>query len=240
MLRRLHDLRSRALLDDAAEVHHRDPVGEPRGGREVVRDHQDREALALERVEQRQDAGAHRHVEHRHRLVRDEQHRLENECGGDRHALPLAAGELVRIPVEEELRRRQLDPLERLAHALLALGLRAAEPVDRERLLDRLPDPEPRVERLVGILIHHLDPPAERPQRTHAETGQVAALEADRTRFRVDEPHHRLRGRRLPAAGLADERDHLARGERERHAVDGMHRLVRRTPDRADDPAWNG
>jgi hypothetical protein len=42
----------RAFLDDATEIHHGDAVGKARGRGEVVSDHQDREALALQRVEQ--------------------------------------------------------------------------------------------------------------------------------------------------------------------------------------------
>ena len=107
---------------------------------------------------------------------------LEDQRGRDRDALALSAGQLVRIAVEIELRRRQLDALERVADACLPLGSRAADAVDRERLLDRLPHAEARVERLVRVLVDHLDPPPQRPERTHAEVRQVAALEADRAR----------------------------------------------------------
>ena len=41
----------------------------------------------------------------------------------------------------------------------------------------------------------------------------------------------RLCGGRLAAAGLAYERHHLARGDRERHALDGVHRLLRQAGD---------
>ena len=67
----------------------------------------------------------------------------------DRDPLALPAGQLVRVAVEEELRRRQLDARERLAHPIEALLLRAAEPVDEERLFDRVAHAKARVERLV-------------------------------------------------------------------------------------------
>ena len=78
-------------------------------------------------VEELQDARPDRDVEHRDRLVGDEQPRLEDERGGDRNPLALPAGELVRVAVEEELRRRELDARQRLAHLLEASLLRAAD-----------------------------------------------------------------------------------------------------------------
>ena len=61
-----------------------------------MRDHEDAETAPPQAVEQVEDARAHRHVEHRDGLVGDQQLRLEHERRGDRDALPLAAGELVR------------------------------------------------------------------------------------------------------------------------------------------------
>ena len=52
-----------------------------------------------------------------------------------------------------------------------------------------------------------------------------------------DEPQHRLRRRRLAAARLADERDHLAPSTRERHAGDRVHEPLRGDEQRADQPA---
>ena len=49
------------------------------------------------------------------------------------------------------------------------------------------------------------------------------ALEPDRARRRLDEPHDAVADGRLAAARLADEPEHLARRDRERHAVDRVH-----------------
>ena len=115
----------RPLLDDPPQVHDRDPVGEVGRRREVVRDHEDAHPVLAQPVEERQDPRPHRDVEHRDRLVGDQQLRLEHERGRDRDPLALAARELVRIAVDEELGRRQPGPLHRLAHLRLALVLRA-------------------------------------------------------------------------------------------------------------------
>ena len=157
------------MLDDAAEVHDGDPVGEMRGRRQVMGDHQDREPAAAQPVQELQDSGPDRDVEHRDRLVGDEQARLEHERGCDRHALALTAGELVRVTVEEELGRRELDALQGLPDKLEALSLRPAEAVDEQRLLHGRPDAEARVERFVRVLVDDLDLPAERAKRPRAE-----------------------------------------------------------------------
>ena len=93
------------FLHDPAEVHHCDPLREAGRCREVVRDHQDREAQLAQAVEDVEHACPHRDVEHRNRLVCDEHFGLEDERRGDRDPLALAARELVRITVEEELGR---------------------------------------------------------------------------------------------------------------------------------------
>ncbi len=56
-----------------------------------------RPELAAQVVEQVEDGRLHRHVERRHRLVGDQQLRLERERAGDRHALALAAREVARV-----------------------------------------------------------------------------------------------------------------------------------------------
>ena len=111
-----------------------------------MRDHQDREPVLSQSVEDVEDAGPHRDVEHRDRLVGNEHVRLEGERRSDRDALALPAGELVREPLEIELRRRELHTRQRVAHTLHPLGLRAAEAVNQEGLLDHGLDAEPRVE----------------------------------------------------------------------------------------------
>ena len=92
------------VFDDAAEIHHRDAVADVLDHREIVRDEQVSEPhLALQVDHQVQDLRLDRDVERRHRLVADDQLRLERERAGDADALALAAGELVRIVVHLRL-----------------------------------------------------------------------------------------------------------------------------------------
>ena len=115
----------RPLLDDPAEVHDADAIGEAGGRREVVRDHEHAQAAVAQLVEDAEDSGAHGDVEHGDRLVGDEELRLEHEARGDRDPLPLAAGELVREPIDEELGGREADLLERMVDRRAPLGARA-------------------------------------------------------------------------------------------------------------------
>ncbi len=224
-----------ALLHDAAEVHHEDAVGVLRGGREVVRDHEDAEPAAAQPVEQVENAGAHRHVEHRDRLVGDQQLRLQHERGRDRDALPLAAGQLVRIAVEEQLGGGQPGALERLAHALGAL-LARADAVDHERLAHRVAHAVARVERLVRILEHDLRLAPYGPQGALRERSNVLSVDLDGSRARHQHAHDRLSRRRLAAARLAHERDELACRDRQRDAVDCAHDALLPASQRADEP----
>ena len=90
----------RGLFDDLPEVHHGDPVGEEFDGGQVVGDEQAAEApVALEVGEEVEHGRLDRDVERRGRLVGDEQVGVAGQGPGDRDALALAAGQLVRVPV---------------------------------------------------------------------------------------------------------------------------------------------
>ncbi len=85
-------------LDDLAEIHHRDPVGDVADDGEVVRDEEIGEVeLLLQLDEQVQDLGLDRDVERGDRLVGDDELRLQDERAGEADALALAAAELVRV-----------------------------------------------------------------------------------------------------------------------------------------------
>ena len=139
VLRVLDHLARRPLLDDPAQVHDGDPIGVVGCSREVVRDHQHREALVSELVEDGQDPGPDRHVEHRDGLVGDEKLGTKDEARGDRHSLPLPARKLVWVAVDVELGRSQAGELER-ALDLLAPLLLGADLVHLQWFLDRRPD----------------------------------------------------------------------------------------------------
>ena len=96
--RRPDDLLRRPDLHDLAEVHDGDPVGDDPGDRQVVGDEQVGQAPLAPQVEhQAQELGADRDVEHRDRLVGDDELRVHDQRPGDDDPLALAAGQLVRV-----------------------------------------------------------------------------------------------------------------------------------------------
>ena len=111
------DLLRRAVLDDTAEVQHRGLLAELLDHRQVVRDqHVGEPAFAPELGDELEDPRLHRDVERARRLVEDQHPGLDRERAGDRHALALAARELVRVApghlgIEADLGQQRSDPI---------------------------------------------------------------------------------------------------------------------------------
>ncbi len=105
-----------------AAPHHRDPVGERQRLLLVVGDIERGDA---EPVDQRAQLAAQLHpdagIERRHRLVEQQHFGIGGERAGQRDALLLAAGKLVRIAPGEMV---DLDEVRQLVDAPLARGAR--------------------------------------------------------------------------------------------------------------------
>ena len=139
------ELVRRCHLDDPAEVHDGDSVGDVPDDRHVVRDQKQRQSeLLAQLLEQVQHRRLHRHVEGRDGLVGDEHFGLECKRACDAHTLALAAGELPRVGVERP--RAEADEVEQLAAARVDLCLRD-HLVRAKQLGKRLLDGHARVER---------------------------------------------------------------------------------------------
>jgi hypothetical protein len=123
----------------------------------------------------------------------------------------------VRIAVDHV--RVQADDPQQLAHALLALRMRASVEV-LQRLGHDRPDGHARVERRVRVLKDHLDPPPERMQLGRAEPSDILSVEDDAASRRRVQAYDRLGERRLAAAGFTDQSERLTALDAERHAVD--------------------
>ena len=117
---------------DAAEIDHRNAVGDAAHQRQVVRDEQQREPqFTLKFAEQVDHLRAHRHVERRDRLVADQELRPQRERARDDDALALSPGEFVRKTVEHA----GIEPdAQGKPHGLgAALGSRPAGDAQRQR-----------------------------------------------------------------------------------------------------------
>ena len=235
MLRILVQLGRRADLDDMAEVHDRDAVGDVPDDAQIVRDEDVGEVeIGLQALEEVENLGLDRDVERRDRLVADDQLRAEGERARDPDPLPLTAGELVRIAVV--MLRIQPDAVHELLHAPFARALRL---VDREGRSDDRADRLPRVQRGIRILKDHLHLPAERPHLAPIQLGDVPAVELDRPGGRLDQLRDQTGSRRLAATGFAHETHRLAWIDAQRDVfdrVDGADLALEDDPARDREP----
>ena len=210
MERLLVEVDAVAELHDLAEVHDRDAVTDVAHDGEVVGDEEVRQLeLVLQVFEEVDDLRLDGHVQRGDRLVGDDELRLHREGARHADALALASGELVRVTVREV--RVEADDLQQLLHTL-GLGLALREVMDLDRLADDVADGHARVQRCVGVLEDHLHTAAHLPHLFAGERRQLGPIELHRA------------GRRLAAAGLADEAERLALLDEEVDAVNGAHR----------------
>ena len=128
-------LAGRALLDDLAVVEEDDAIGDLTGEPDLVRDDDERRAVAGEPADDVEHLADELGVERRRRLVEEQHLRRERERPGDRDALLLAARELPRVVVglvgEPDAGEQ---PLGQRARVLLR------EPLVRDRRLDDVLD----------------------------------------------------------------------------------------------------
>ena len=111
MERMFEDARSGPDFDDPAEIHDGDALGNMFDNREVVGNEDERQAhLAREACEEVDDLRLDRNVQGGNRLVGDQEPGVDRQGAGNGDALPLAAGEFVRIAALGL--RRQADFLE--------------------------------------------------------------------------------------------------------------------------------
>ena len=183
-----------------------------------MRDEQEGQpALLVEVPHQVDDLGRALAVEVAGRLVGPDDRRVVDQRPRDRDALALAARELVREVVGAA---REVDEAERLERPLAGLSLRAAR--DQERQLDVLDGAQ------------HGHQVVELEDEAHAQRPVVGALlvghggerrPLDEDVAGVDgvEAGEAVEERRLAAAARAHDRDHLAAGDREADAVEGVH-----------------
>ena len=136
-------------------------------------EHRQAEALA-QVVQQVDDLRLDRDVERRDRLVGDDEARLDGERAGDADALPLPAGELVRIA--PRVLGREADQREQLGDPRRArrAGMQA---VGRQRLAERVADAQARVEARVRVLEDDLQAAPKGPHRARRQRREVDALE---------------------------------------------------------------
>jgi hypothetical protein len=102
---------------------------------------------------------------------------------------------------------------------------RGTEPVVKvQRLTDHILDRQPWIERIGGILKHHLKPGPERRQLPLGQARDVRTIDGDLTVVRFQQTNDAAPYGRLSTPRLTDERQRLARADREGDAVDRVER----------------
>src|SRR5918995_3304606 len=168
-----------------------------------------------------------RHVQPGRGLVADDDLRTVGEGHRDRHALLLAARELVCIAPQEEFVRGQRHLGERLGDALPTLVLAPSRCVGVEHLGQLGADAQRGIERRAGILrdVGH-DAAAQMAQLVIAKSADVSTVDRDSAAAdpspaaNVAQKCHA--NGRLPRARLAHEAEHLARMNLQGDLVDDV------------------
>ncbi len=151
MDRSLQDGGGRTLLDDAAGVHHGDPVRPPRDQAEVVRDDEQPGTPLLRRPQLLHHAEGDAGVEGRGRFVRHEQPGAADRRGGDEGTLSHPAGQGARGTAVGGECGVESDGLQFGTHRLDALTCRQVG-VQAEGVGDLAPDRTQRVQGAQGLL----------------------------------------------------------------------------------------
>jgi hypothetical protein len=131
----------------------------------------------------------------------------------DAGALALAAGELMRIAVNES--RRQADEIEQAGGAIALLTPGFHSSVQEKRPRQCCGEPQPRIERGLRILEDHLDARAQRAQLSFGQMADLDAIELDAAGRRLEQTHQEPAERGLAGTGFAHQAQHGAAGDGE-------------------------
>ena len=226
LARRLQHLVLAAGFDLPSLLEHDDTIGNLRDDAHVVRDEEHRRAaLALQRADQREHFRLRRHIERGGRLIGNQQARLENQRHRDHDALPLPAGELMRMARVHAFRLGQAHRLEHREDLRATPGGVEIGVLDQQFVELRAAGHD-RVQRRHRLLKDHR-------HRRAAQRAPGACIERRQRRVAEQhfpfadgdvlgqEPHDRAGDDRLAGAGFAEQADDLARRDVE---IDVLHR----------------
>ena len=217
----LEDVSARSQLDDLAEIHHADSVGDPLHNGQIMADEQVRQPqFGLQVHHQVDDLRLNGDVQRRHRLVSDHQFGPQRQRSGDADPLTLAAGELMRIL--GHVLGRHADTAQQIGDDIVdfAPGNRT---VNLQRLCDCLADGAAGIEAGKRVLEDDLDLAPMRAQRFGSKIGDVGAVEPDRAACGIEQADDQVRERRLAASTLADNGEGLAPIDVQADVLDRVH-----------------
>ena len=210
----------RRELHESPGVEDRDAIRHLHRLVDVVAHEQDRLAqLLLHPQELVLDHLAIDGIERGERLVHQQHRRIDRQRARDTDPLRLAAGELVRIAVDELTRRQRQHRQELLGASAPSARIPTEKPRhDADILGDR------HVRKKPDLLDHVADAAA---QLDRVDGIGVAARDEDLAGGRRDEPVDHAQRRRLAATGRTEQHARFAFAHLEAHAVDGRHAPLR-------------
>jgi hypothetical protein len=190
--------------------HHREVVGDEDIGKAEA---------ALQVSHEVDDLCLNRDVECRHRLVADDQLRLDRERTSDADALALPAREFVRIAAG--VIGTQTHRAQQFSHPRVHVGGGLRQPMQAQRFGQQARHRHGRIERRIRILKDDLQRASSLAQRARIKRAEILPIEVDLARGRLDQPQQQPPQSRLPAPGLADDPDRFTGHHRQVHVVDG-------------------
>ena len=208
-------------LDDLAEIHDCDALGNVPHDEKVMRDEQIRHAeLFLQLFKHVDDLRLNGHVQRGDRLVADDELRVHGKRSCNADSLALTAGKFMRVA--RGMLSVESDGCHEVQDFFAALFPVGVELMHIQRLPDNIFDRHARVQRRIRVLEDHL--------HLLAHVGDVLcrdrlAVEDDLACRRLIEPQNRASDGRLAAAGLADQTQRLAAPDGKRHIVDSFQGL---------------
>ena len=163
------ELARRRDLHHVAGIHDADAIGDLRQQPQIMRDVEHRHAVAPPQLrQQRHDLLLRGDVEAGRRLVEHEQVGIAGQGHGDRDALLLAAGELVRIAPADAVRVRQAHRLEQFGGALTSRYAVGMSTMRGHHLGHLAADAHPGAQRRCGILRDQRDAVAAQSDRARS------------------------------------------------------------------------
>ena len=197
------------FFDHSALAHDHHPLTDRANNRKVMTDEGERQThFARQLLEEAQHLRLRRNVEPGDDLVGENEIRPQYHGARDADALTLSAGKLERIPFDRI--PLQSDAIKNALHQCERSRVVLRQAMQQDRLGEDAADRVPRIKRGHRVLKDHLHATAQRSARFFVKRGDIAAVEDDRARDRLDQPKQRPAQRGLAGAGLADNTDRLA------------------------------
>ena len=213
-------------LQKTAGVEHGDVFARAGHDGDIVRDHDARDAhLLLQPDDLIEDLVLRDDVQRGGRLIHDQKLRVEEQAHGDAHALHHAAGELMRIEMEDSW--RQIDQRQHSLHGLARRGPRGVRPVTQINVGNERADAVDGAQGVHGLLEHDCQLlPSHGRERRMVHREQIPAVQnrltGDSGASRREQPQNGHDERRLAGAGFADDAERFALFDLQRDVVDGV------------------